>query len=126
VLIAGRLLCVAGIALTIIGILSRQARLSRNRWAGLRASIIMRADETWRAAHPAGAPWLLAAAAVAFTLTAVSFAAGSWQSVRIASILLLGLMIACLFLAVAYGDKAARRAPDQPGRDEEARRGPLR
>jgi hypothetical protein len=124
--IAGLLLCVAGIALAVIGVLSRQARLPRNMWAGLRTNAIMRTDETWRAAHAAGAPWLLAASGVAFVLAVVSFVAGSWQSVRTPSILLLGLMIACLILAATYGDRAARKVSDDSSRSEEIRRGPMR
>jgi hypothetical protein len=110
--IAGLLLCVAGIALVIVGLLARQARLPRNMWAGLRTNSIMRTDETWRVAHLVGAPWLLAAALVAFALAGVSFVADSWQSVRTPSILLLGLMIAFLFLAAANGDRAARKVMD--------------
>jgi SdpI/YfhL protein family len=119
--IAGLLLCVAGIALAVVGLLSRQARLPRNMWAGLRTTSIMRSDETWRVAHVAGAPWLLAAACVAFVLAAVSFVAGSWQSVRTMGILLLGLMIAFLFLAAANGDRAARKVTDDPVDGESGR-----
>jgi hypothetical protein len=120
--IAGLLLCIAGIALTAVGVLGRQDRLPRNMWAGLRTTSIMRTDETWRVAHLAGSPWLLAAAAPAFVLAAVCFAAGSWQSVRTMSILLLGLLIAFLFLAVANGDRAARKVTDEPDHPQPGRR----
>jgi SdpI/YfhL protein family len=124
--IAGLLLCVAGIALAIVGVLSRQARLPRNMWAGLRTNTIMRTDQTWRAAHTAGAPWLLAAAGVAFALAAVAFVGSSWQSIRTLAILLLGLMIACLILAVTYGDRAARKVANDPSGGEDTRHGQAR
>jgi hypothetical protein len=120
--IAGLLLCVAGIALAIVGALARQARLPRNMWVGLRTNTIMLTDQTWRAAHTAGAPWLLAAAGVAFALAAVAFMGSSWQSIRTLAILLLGLMIACLILAVTYGDRAARKVMNDPGGEERGRR----
>jgi hypothetical protein len=120
--IAGLLLCVAGIALVVVGVLSRQGRLPRNMWVGLRSNTIMRTDETWYAAHTAGGPWLLAAAGVAFALAAVAFLGSSWQSIRTLAILLLGLMIACLFLAVAYGDRAARKIPNDGAGKETVRR----
>jgi hypothetical protein len=120
--IAGLLLCVAGIALVVVGVLGRQGRLPRNMWAGLRTNTIMRTDQTWRVAHTAGAPWLLAAAGVAFVLAAVAFLGSSWQSIRTLAILLLGLMIACLFLAVAYGDRAARKVPNDGADEETVRR----
>ena len=124
--IAGLLLCVAGIALVVVGVLSKQARLPRNMWTGLRTNTIMLTDQTWRAAHIAGAPWLLAAGGVAFALAAVAFVGSSWQSIRTLAILLLGLMIACLILAVTYGDRAARKVANDPSGGEGTRRGPAR
>lgn len=120
--IAGLLLCAAGTSLAVVGVLSRLARLPRNMWVGLRTNTIMRTDQTWRVAHTAGAPWLLAAAGVAFVLAGVAFAGSSWQSIRTLAILVLGLMIACLILAVTYGDRAARKVPDDPLGGEAVRR----
>jgi hypothetical protein len=120
--IAGLLLCVAATALAVIGVLSRQGRLPRNMWVGLRSNTIMRTDETWRAAHTAGAPWLLAAAGVAYVLAAVAFLGSSWQSIRTPAILLLGLMIAFLFLSVGYGDRAARKVPNDGADEDTVRR----
>jgi SdpI/YfhL protein family len=120
--IAGLLLCVAGISLGVVGVLSRQARLPRNMWVGLRTNTTMRTDQTWRVAHRAGAPWLLAAAGLAFVLAGVAFVGSSWQSIRTLAILLLGLMIACLILSVAYGDRAARKVTDDPRGGEAVRR----
>ena len=120
--IAGLLLCVAGIALVVVGVLGRQGRLPRNMWVGLRSNTIMRTDQTWRVAHrrELRGCWPPPASPSCWRRWR-SWGAPGRASAR-SAILLLGLMIACLFLAVAYGDRAARKVPNDIADEETVRR----
>jgi hypothetical protein len=56
--VSGLLVAVAGVLVVVIAQLGMTGRLPRQRWAGIRLPSTTRSDETWRAAHVAGGPWL--------------------------------------------------------------------
>jgi uncharacterized membrane protein len=60
----GVLWLVTGVVIARVGWAGAKGRLPRQHWAGIRLPSTMRSDETWRAAHLAGGPWLFAAGVV--------------------------------------------------------------
>jgi uncharacterized membrane protein len=51
---------VFGVLLLVTGVLGVMGRLPKNDWVGLRLHEVMRDEQTWRAGHRAGGPWLVA------------------------------------------------------------------
>src|SRR5688572_1673278 len=98
----------AGLALTVIGVLALFDRLPRNRFAGIRTRTTMASDSAWYSAHRAAAPILVVGSigAVAVSLAFLPFAAAGKLSdavtiAVVALVLLIAIMTAVASLVVA-------------------------
>lgn len=117
------LMILAGCALGVIGELGRRSALPRNQVAGLRSAAAMTDDATWRAAHRAAGPWLLCGALVAFGTSAVALIAGGEGWARTLLFALLGLVIACVFIASRFGEQAAKKVLAERTAEHDAGKG---
>ena len=93
-----------------IGWLGVKGRLPRQHWAGIRLPSTMRSDETWRAAHVAGGPWLVAGGLVSVIggvgLLLVRPTAAAAAEVSLA---LVGALLVLVLVGGTIGVRAARR-----------------
>jgi uncharacterized membrane protein len=106
----GLLWLVVGVVIGRVGWLGGKGRLPRQHWAGIRLPSTMRSDETWRAAHRAGGPWLVAAG-LATALGGAGLlltrpAAGTAARVSVA---LIAVLLILLLVGGTIGVRAARR-----------------
>lgn len=116
--LVGLVMLAGGAAVLLVGWLAAGDRLPRNGWAGIRTLTTLRDDETWYAAHRAGARWLLlsgaAAAIVGTALLAVRPGDGAAGMLATVGGLVCG---GCAIVAGIVGHRAARavvRARSEP------------
>jgi hypothetical protein len=109
---------VGGAVILWVGWLASRDRLARNGWAGIRTMTTMRDDETWYAAHRAGAGWLLASGCVALAAGLLVLLWRPDDEVAVAVVLIGGAGCgACAVVAGIAGQRAARRVlADRTGR----------
>ena len=110
----GVLWLVVGAAVGGAGWAGMTGRLPRQHWAGIRLPSTMRSDQTWRAAHRAGGPWVVAGGLVGVIggtgLLLVRPTAAVAAEVSLA---LVGALLALVLVGGTVGVRAARRVdPD--------------
>jgi uncharacterized membrane protein len=112
----GLLWLVVGAVIAWAGWAGMTGRLPRQHWAGIRLPSTMRSDQTWRAAHRAGGPWLAAGGLVSVIggvgLLLVRPTAAVASQV---SLVLVGALLVLVLLGGTVGVRAARRVDPGPG-----------
>ena len=112
----GLLWLVVGVVIARIGWLGVKGRLPRQHWAGIRLPSTMRSDETWRAAHRAGGPWLVAGGLVGVLGGAGLLLVRPTATVAAeASLVVVGALLVLFLVAGTFGVRAARRVDPDPG-----------
>ena len=111
----GLLWLVAGVVIGGAGWAGLTGRLPRQHWAGIRLPSTMSSDQTWRAAHRAGGPWLVAGGLVSLIggagLLLVRPTAAAAAKVSLA---LAGALLVQVIVGGTVGVRAARRVGPGP------------
>ena len=106
---------VVGAAVVAAGWAGVTGRLPRQHWAGIRLPSTMRSDRTWRAAHRAGGPWLVAGGLVGVIGGAGLLLVRPTAVVAAEVSLVVVVALLVLFLVGgAVGVRAARRVDPGP------------
>lgn len=111
----GLLWLVVGVVIGRIGWLGVKGRLPRQHWAGIRLPSTLRNDQTWRAAHVAGGPWLLAAGlATALGGAGLLLTRPTAATAARVSLALIAVLLVLLLVGGTIGVSAARRVDQGP------------
>ena len=106
--IAGIAMVVGGIALVVLGAMARAGRLTRQSVVGLRTEATMASDEAWKAAHEAGASWVIGAGVVLLVGGLAVIPTESETVGGIVALVAVALMLIPLAIGFQRGQAAAR------------------
>lgn len=101
-------LIVGGIGVVVAGAMARAGRLSRQSWVGLRTRTTMASDDAWRAAHAAGAAWVMVGGVIMALGGMVTLLAGSEDAAAAVALVSVAAALVPIVIGGVRGQTAAR------------------
>ena len=106
-ILAGITMMVGGVALIVLGALGRTGKLTRQSIVGLRTKATLASDEAWKAAHEAGASWVVGAGAILAAGGVLVILTDSETTGDVVALIATALMLIPLVIAFRRGQAAA-------------------